>query len=157
MKLAGLYREAWNEGFAAHNGVFLLLLFFKDTIGFPRCSFSLPSPSIYNPKGLYGCLFHGGYRSFECVSVDVYALFLHLSSRPILQYKAVLPPTLNKPFGPIPAFYSLPNFQPLIYKKLLIGFWHLLGEETHCLYEGVQCHLRCPSGVEGRGWAEASS
>lgn len=46
MKLAILHREAWNEGFAVHNGVFLLLLFFKDTTGFPRCSFSLLPPLL---------------------------------------------------------------------------------------------------------------
>lgn len=43
-----------------------------------------------------------------CVCVDVDALFFHLSSHSILQYKAVFTPTPNKPFGPSPALSSLP-------------------------------------------------
>lgn len=62
------------------------------------------SPSIYNQKNHYGCFLHAGYSSFE----HVCALLLHLSSHPILPYKAVLTPTPNKHFGPIPAVDSLP-------------------------------------------------
>jgi len=117
--------------------------------------FPSPSPSIYNQKSHYGYLLHDGHSRSERVCGDVYALFLHLSSHPILRYKPVLTPTPNKPFGPIPAFCSLPPpFHHWFNKKLRIGFWYLLDEETHCLYGGVQCHLRCPSGVESRGWGK---